>query len=232
VKQIDICIPSWERYELTLESFSDVYEDERIANIIIVDDCSNLELFNKLKSVCDCLTKVKLYRNINNQDCYTNKMVSVSYAQNEYVILFDSDNRLNKQYIDKIYEEEWFEKRILAPVFARPTFDYRQFGDKVINKENVRFIIDEPMFTTSLNTMNYFINKKRYLETFDKDFNPITADSIYINYIWLKNGGEIKFVKGMEYDHLVHEQSHYVNNISRTPNNLNEIIVENIRNLK
>ena len=232
MKQIDICIPTWERYELTLESFSDVYDDERIANIIIVDDCSSIEIFNKLKSICDCLPKVSLYRNVTNQDCYSNKMIAASYAKSSYIVIFDSDNKLNKEYIDKIYNEEWYEKRILAPVFARPTFDYRQFSNMVISKENARFILDEPMFTTALNTMNFFINKERYLETFDRNFNPVTADSIYINYLWLKNGGEIKFVDGMEYDHLVHQQSHYINNVAHTPSGLNEILIENIRNLR
>lgn len=232
MKQIDICIPTYERYELTLESFSDVYDDDRIANIIIVDDCSSLEVFNQLKQICDCLPKVSLFRNIQNQDCYFNKMVSVSYAISDYVIILDSDNKIDKSYIDKIYSEEWYEKRILAPVFAKPTFNYRQFRNMVIGKENVRFVIDEPMFSTALNTMNFFINKEKYLETFDRNFNPVTADSIYFNYLWLKNGGEIKFVDGLEYEHKVHEGSHYINNVSRTPNGLNEILVENIRNLK
>lgn len=231
MRKLSICIPSWERVDMTIESFLDVMSDNRVNDICIVDDASSLEVFNELKSICDFLPKVSLYRNLSNQQCYQNKMISASYAKSDFIILLDSDNVIGVDYLDAIFEQDWDEKTILAPVFARPTFDYRAFSGLLIDKENVEQYIDKPMFQTALNTMNYFINKEEYLHTFDPNFNPVTADSIYINYLWLKNGGKIKFVKGMEYNHLVHSQSHYINNIAKTPNGLNEEIVEKIRNL-
>lgn len=38
---------------MTIESFYDVYEDERISEIIIVDDASDIEIYEDLKSMTD-----------------------------------------------------------------------------------------------------------------------------------------------------------------------------------
>jgi len=40
MREICICIPTWNRVEMTLNSFSKVYDDERIKNLIIVDEAS------------------------------------------------------------------------------------------------------------------------------------------------------------------------------------------------
>lgn len=97
-RQITIAIPSWNRSDMTIESFYDVYEDERISEIVIVDDASDFEVYEDLKSMTDALPKVKLYRNLTNQDCYFNKATAIGYATNERAILLDSDNKIDKSY--------------------------------------------------------------------------------------------------------------------------------------
>ncbi|MEY4331490.1 MAG: hypothetical protein RLZZ196_228, partial [Bacteroidota bacterium] len=37
MQQISICIPTWNRVEMTLNSFKKVYNDARIDTIVIVD---------------------------------------------------------------------------------------------------------------------------------------------------------------------------------------------------
>ena len=103
MQQISICIPTWNRVEMTLNSFKKVYNDARIDTIVIVDDASDIDVYTRLKEECDKLSKVKLYRNVTNQDCYANKFVAVSYSPTDYCILLDSDNQIDETYIDKIY---------------------------------------------------------------------------------------------------------------------------------
>ena len=91
MRQINICIPTWNRVEMTLKSFEKVYSDARIRNIIIVDDCSELKYYYDLKERCDKLEKVKLYRNITNRDCYANKYVATSLSTSDFCIILDSD---------------------------------------------------------------------------------------------------------------------------------------------
>ena len=230
MKKISIAIPSFARYEMTLKSFASVMDDERIEEIIISDDASDIDLYYTLKAAVSNMPKVKIFRNKENQDCYKNKCIAASLCKSEFITIFDSDNQLNKEYLDAIYNEEWDEKTIFAPSFARPTFDYRAFSGLTITKENVNEYFDKPMFSTMLNTMNFFINRKQYLDIWDGEVNPVTADSIYFNYCWLAAGNKIKVVEGMEYEHLVHSGSHYVNNVSRTGNFYEEVETK-IRNI-
>ena len=89
MKQLSICIPTWNRYELTIDSFSQVYNDERVKNIIIVDDCSFDGVYLELATMCNHLDKVHLYQNDTNLDCYRNKREAVSKATTDYCIVLD-----------------------------------------------------------------------------------------------------------------------------------------------
>lgn len=231
MEKISIAIPTYNRYELTLECFSQIIEDERVAEIVISDDASDLDLFYTLKAAVSSMPKVKLYRNISNQDCFRNKMTAISLCSSEYVCILDSDNKFGRDYLDAIYNEEWKLEVILAPSFARPIFDYRNFSGLTIIKENINYFFDEPMFSTALNTMNFFVNRSEYLRVWDGSVDPVTADSIWVNYCWLAAGNKIKIVEGMEYDHLVHSGSHYVNNNHRTGSFYSEV-ESKIRQLK
>jgi len=231
MRTISICIPTWNRCEMTLNAFNEVYSDKRINEIVIVDDCSDIEIYEELKSICDLLPKVKLHRNEVNLDCYKNKKQAITYAKNEYVLIIDSDNQVNTSFIDKIFEQEWSEDTILAPSYAMPTFDYRPYSGITLTRNNIAQYIDKPMLQTLLNTANYFVNKNTYLECFDETIDPVTSDSIFMNYNLLQEGNKIKVVEGLEYLHLVHSGSHYVNNVKRTPENFNEILLDKLRNL-
>lgn len=216
-RNISICIPTYERVDMLFEAFEKVYVDDRISEIIIVDDASSPDVFEKIRKRCFELSKVVLYRNANNRDCYENKYTALSYASNDWCILLDSDNIILPDYINAIFEREWSDEIAYLPVFAKPHFDYRKFSGLLVSRENVSGFMDIDMFSTALNTANYFINRKNYLKAWTKDVNPVTADSIFMNYRWLDAGLKLFFVPGLEYEHRVHPGSHYQNNVSRTP---------------
>lgn len=231
-RKISICIPTWERTDLLFESFAQIYNDDRVSEIVIVDDCSSDSVYAKIKEVTSGMEKVKLFRNHENKGCYVNKMIAVSLATEEWVILFDSDNKLSVDYLDKIHSHGWYPYRIYAPDFARPNFNYKEFGGEVITRTNIaEFLEKYRMGSTALNTMNFFVNKEWFLRVWDKDVEPMTADSIYFNYCWLNKDGSIFFVKNLEYDHLVHPQSHYQNFNHLTGNFYNETM-EKLKQLK
>ena len=230
MRTLSICIPTWNRVEMTLNSFKEVYNDDRVEAIIIVDDASDEHIYAKLKEECDKLFKVKLYRNLTNRDCYANKYVSISLSPTDYCIILDSDNQIDTSYLDKIFEQEWAEDMILAPDWAKPTFNYTEYSNLIINKDNLKQYIDKPMFETCLNCMNYFVNKDSYCHVWDATIDPVTSDSLFQNYNWLMSGKYIHIVHGLRYEHLVHNQSHYINNVQRT-GDFREILIEKIRKL-
>ena len=230
MRTLSICIPTWNRVEMTLNSFKEVYNDDRVEAIIIVDDASDEHIYAKLKEECDKLSKVKLYRNLTNRDCYANKYVSISLSPTDYCIILDSDNQIDTSYLDKIFEQEWAEDMILAPDWAKPTFNYTEYSDLIISKDNLKEYIDKPMFETCLNCMNYFVNKDSYCDVWDATIDPVTSDSLFQNYNWLMSGKCIHIVHELRYNHLVHNQSHYINNVQRT-GDFREILIEKIRKL-
>lgn len=209
---------------MTIESFYDVYNDERVSEIVIVDDASDLDIYEDLKSMCDALPKVKLYRNLTNQDCYRNKMTAISYATNEWCILLDSDNKIDKSYLDRLFEiEEWDANTSYMPSFAAPTFNYQEYSGLTISRKNVASYMGKPLFDTMLNCMNLFINKSAYLRVWQDVENPHTADSIFFNYCWFLMGNKMFVVPSLKYEHKIHEQSHYILNNYKTGNLYKEV---------
>lgn len=219
---ISLCITTWQRDSMTFDSFRQVFNDDRISEIVIVDDHSDIRIFSNLQFMCKDLEKVKLYRNESNLGCYHNKRRAIELATREWVILFDSDNVLNTSYLDAVFlcnGADFHKNLILQPEWARPHFDFRNFAGSVISRDNVKGYMRQKHFSTMLNAMNFFVNREEYLRVFDTNkTEPWTADSIYFNYLWLKAGNKIYVTPGMQYDHLVHNGSHYKANVHKTGN--------------
>lgn len=232
-RRISIAIPSYNRSRMTIESFIDIYDDERISEIVIVDDASDLEVYAELQNFINGFegTKIKLFRNKTNRDCYVNKATALSYTNNAFSILLDSDNRIDLQYLDKIFSCEWENDTIYTPEFAFPNFDFRTYADILITKENVSQYIDKPMFETMLNAANFFVNANQYIEVWDENTDPVTSDSIYLVSRWLAAGNKVQVVKGLQYFHRVHNGSHYQNERHRTPEGFHESILQTIRGM-
>jgi len=219
---ISLCLTTWNRDSMTFDSFRHVLNDERISEIVIVDDHSDERIYSNLVFMCKDIPKIKIYRNETNLGCYHNKYKAVSLASNEFVILFDSDNILKKEYLDSI-PNIILPNVIYQPEWARPHFDFRNFAGSVISKDNVKGYMKQQHFTTMLNAMNFFVNRDEFLKIPHRESETWTADSIYFNYLWLKAGNKILVTPGMQYDHLVHNGSHYKNNVHKTGNLYNEV---------
>lgn len=231
-RKISICIPTYQRTDLLFKSFEQVYDDDRVEEIVIVDDASDLEVFEQIRQRSFNLPKIKLHRNVQNRDCYENKYTALSFASNDWCILLDSDNIIGKGYLDKIFEiENWEQDTAYMPAFAAPLFDYKFFAGQTYSKENVSDYIRMHMFDTMLNCANYFVNRHQYIRIWQPDINPHTADSILQNYNWFAAGNKMYVVPGLEYFHRVHEGSHYRQNVHKTGNLYNEIL-EKLKLLK
>lgn len=232
MRTISIAIPTWEREALLFESFAQVYDDPRISEIVIVDDCSNLELFNRIKERCDKLPKVRLYRNVSNVDCFRNKMTAASYTTNDWVCVWDSDNVFGTDYLDAIYAiENWDKYTFYLPEFARPNFSALQWSGLTVTKENVSQYADTHL-ATNLNAFNLFINREEYLRIWDGSVDPITSDSLYVSYCWLNAGNKIYVTPSLQYFHRVgNHGSHYVLNQHKTVD-FHKKLMEDIRLMK
>ena len=233
---ITVAITNFNREQLLYESIEQILDDERISEIVISDDCSEYGLYCRVVDHYKNYPKVKIYRNEKNLDCYLNKHKAVSLATNEWVILFDSDNILTKEFIDTIciYHNP---NMIYQPSFAKPHFDFTAFEGLLIDRTNVASHMMEHQFQTMLNAANGFFDRESWLKVFDSTVDPVTSDSIYQNYQWLKAGGFIYVVPGLHYEHRVsnhgkEEKSHYVKNNRRTKPGFHESIVNKLKAMR
>lgn len=215
-RTLTLAITTFNRTDMLYECFSAIRNDERITEIVIVDDCSSPACFQHLSTYFELLKcdKIKIFRNNSNLGVYRNKKRSVELSTSEWVIVFDSDNIIGKDYIDRIFSFDWNPDHAYLPEFAKPTFDYRNFSGMTIAKNNAASISQHRGFGALINTMNALYHKETYLQLWNTEtiIEPNNSDSIYLNYLFLNAGKKLSVVKGLEYFHRVHKGSHYQQN--------------------
>lgn len=209
---ISLCITTYNRFEMLMESFAQVLNDDWISEIVIVDDCSDLAIYDKILAATFDMPKVRLIRNGENLGMSLNKKKAIEVATNEWVCIFDSDNMIGADYLDAL-QAAWRSHKntyssvsstnIYCPSFAKPQFDYRHFTGNFIAKWNIPDIIDKPLGETLLNTCNYVVNREEYLKVYQHNPDMKGTDTIWFNYLWLKAGNSFYVVPGMEYMHRV-----------------------------
>ncbi len=203
-RRVEICIPTYNRWELTIDAFRKVLFDYRVKYVTIYDDCSTDDSYDRLKQSFKYSPKVRIYKGEKNLDCYFAKHKAVELATEDFVIILDSDNQIDASYLDAIYAQEWNKNTILAPEYLKPAFNFLKWSGTTLTKENVAQYANTALVTTSCNAMNFFINREEYLKIWDGSINPGTFDSLYFSYCWLKAGNRIHITPNMQYEHKMH----------------------------
>ena len=232
-RKISIAIPTYNRFDLTVASFAQVLNDERVEEVVIVDDKSTDGSYEKLFERFKYERKVKVFQNDINLDCYANKHRAVKKCTGKWVIIFDSDNVLSKEYLDALYAiEKWDRTVCYNPQFARPCFDFRKWAGLTLTSGNVAEYVGTDLMT-SLNAFNLFINRAEYLKEWDGSVNPLSSDSIFFSYTWLNAGNSIYITPGLEYDHKIHPDgsNHFTQNQHKTVD-FHKNLMEKIANMK
>lgn len=197
--------------------------NNRVDEIIIQDDFS--EDYSILQK---CIQpNIKIFQNEKNLSPLLSRINLLQNCSNDYVLLMDSDNFLDKRSFDKINNLKFEENVIFCADWARPYFNFKQFSDIEMDLEFVKKHIEDTNLKILLNTGNYFVPRKRYLEIsqlIDPSFAYFTVDVIYFNYLWLKENNKLKCVKDYEYDHTFRNDSYYMTNCLQSEYKLKEVI--------
>jgi len=243
--QITLALTHFNREAMLLESFAQVIDDPRIGEVVISDDASTDGSYERLVERFQG-SKVKVYQNPTNLDCYRNKAEAIRLCTSDWVILLDSDNIIGKDYLDVLFSlPSWDKDVIYCPDFAMPHFSYVHWGGKMIDRHNVSSLMGCPSpcrvmtrrgmvtkmvldpissrFRCLLNTANYFLHRDSYLEVWEGGVNPHTADSIYMSFLWFRSGRRYYVVPGLRYIHRIHPMSHYRLHNHKTGNFLPEV---------
>lgn len=210
---LTLAITTYNRYEMLLESFAQVIDDDRIDEILISDDCSSLEYWNKIKELPKFNPKIKVVRQLTNQGMSRNKRDAVFNSKNEWVLLGDSDNVFGKDYVDALEIElsEAISRMIYCPSFAKPNFDYTGlpmiYGIKSLGRKPD---MNNPLVNCFFNTCNYVVKKSEYLKVWQENKEMKGSDTIWFNYLWLKAGNYFSIIPDMHYFHRVHKDSGFM----------------------
>jgi len=215
---ISLAITSYNRSDSVIESFIQVIDNPLINEIVIVDDCSIHEEYIKLWNLVNNLdnAKVILYRNKENLRPFKNKYTAVLKCSNDWVILLDSDNIIDNNYIETVSGVDKDEKVLYIPeILYRKDkesigWNYEEFNEFRIDRTNVKNYIDKPYFEALLNTGNHFFNRNRYMQIVERTREDRTLsvnDAIYFSYLWLLRRNKIKVVPGLYYIHQASKDS-------------------------
>uniref|UniRef100_A0A6C0DJ31 Glycosyltransferase 2-like domain-containing protein n=1 Tax=viral metagenome TaxID=1070528 RepID=A0A6C0DJ31_9ZZZZ len=218
-----LCIPTIDRFENFLSRYLPKYlANEYIDEIIITDENGND--IEKIKTCFPEDNKLILVKNESRLGPFLNKIKACSLAKNEWIVLMDSDNFAYKDYFIKA--KNYIEKNInnekniiLAPSFARPNFNYYHLSGSILKKGCFNDTIKSQSLIL-MNTGNYVINKYLIdnLELSNETENipkSSACDVIYFNTLLFEQLDlNMHIVEGLEYDHIVHDGSVYLQTCS------------------
>lgn len=202
---------------MCIESFKDVIDDERVDDIVILDDCSTDDSMATLFSHFGIINpKVRIRGRGHNVGMSVNKKDAICLAKNEWCIILDSDNKIDKSYLDSIFEilsdlSNWSD--IYMPEIAFPNFVYSEFAGEILHKNNIFVYANKPMFGCLINTCNYVVNREYYLKTWRHNPEMKATDTAWHAYNHLKSGGSFFVVPGMKYEHRVHDHSGFMQDV-------------------
>ena len=162
--KISLCIPTYKSSSFIVRSFEKVLNNENIDEIIIYDDGS--DDFDILCTNINSLScnKIKIFQSDINQKAFKNKYLCVKESKNEWVILLDSDNIIDNDYIDILLKQELRDDTLYCPEKALPNFIYSHLKNLDINANSYNYF-DISFYLAFLNTGNYCFNKQEYIES-------------------------------------------------------------------
>lgn len=214
MKNISVAVTTFNRYDLTIKSFEKIIDHPQVSEIIVVDDASTNGDGKRLADYFKGHPKVKVIRQAINRTMQRNKADAVSFANNNWVALIDSDNEINSDYLDTFLSiENPQPDTIYAPQRATPQFLYDDFAGATIDKFNVKGYIKVPLFGALINTCNYIVHRDTYINTFEYQPEIKGTDTAAHFLRHLKNGGKFHVVKGMEYIHAISNDSEFMKDV-------------------
>jgi len=213
MRGISVAIPYYNTSIFAEVVLLPLLKDERINDIVVMDDHS--EDYNEMLSTVKCLDaegKVRVFRNPRRYGPLRNKVDAVEKCRNDWVIILDSDNTIERDYVDVLFAlGRWDEHTIYCPDFAKPHFNFTRWSGRTIDRKNIKNMIEVggERVVQMLCDMNYFVNKSEFLKAVEayKNDDYTAMDVLYVNTLWLERGNKLKIVKGLQYIHRIHGDS-------------------------
>jgi len=225
MKNISLAIPFFNTSEYFLDCIKYALEDNFVSEIVVNDDCSTEQEYEKLLSLTKDKEKIKVFRNEKNLGAFRNKYETVKKCTSEWIYLLDSDNHPFEETYNIIKTIPDDNQNICYSP-RRKFCKNDSNGYEVVPDYNFKYDIigieeskdaifkKTKWFEWFFNTGNYVINRQMYLdslkEAYDDEETPLLhADTAAAYYFWLKNGGEFIIVDDLRHNHRLRAESYW-----------------------
>lgn len=234
---LSLCIPTYNSSQYVEECLKYTINSDIFNEVLISDDCSTTNHYNKLNEIKNKYPKIKLIKTPKNIGGFKNKYYSVENCNNDWIYLLDSDNHMTKDTIEYIKTIENLDPNICycpqklilhhnnEPAHQEVMYD---FGYEYIGLNEVKSLLNKNVKYSDwfLNTGNFIFNRDTYLnflyEKYNEEDDTFAGDVISMSYYWLKNGGKFKIVKGFEYYHRLRSDSYWISCGSNSSSSVNK----------
>jgi glycosyltransferase involved in cell wall biosynthesis len=220
--KITIAIPTMRRWSFLKDSVPAYVARPEVAEVIICDETGeDYELlqaaFGHLQSAKN---KLRLYKNEQRLGIYENKKKCLSLATTTWVALLDSDNIFGDDWFEALpYMDFSDEKRIFASADFKSvnvktgaiTYECRKFRGLVLDPRTWNETLEQPKWNFLLNDGNWIVPRSVIDCLPDvRSESLLAADAIFMARCFVKGGYCIYYVPGLEYTHLVHPGSSWL----------------------
>jgi hypothetical protein len=219
-KELDlsIAIPyHGDRSKWTMQTIMNNHNRDFVREIVITVEAGNESEVIKLQRLTKNYPKVVIHENDQRLFVFRNKIRAVSLCKSDWVALIDSDNVIGSIYLGPILRKAinngLSESTVYCPEIGFTKLFYTKFVGIDINLYEATNLIGDPQYDMLINTMNYVFHRETWLnalsDAISSNYEPMTADSAWINFNCMKNGMILNVLKGSTYKHTVHNQSTY-----------------------
>jgi hypothetical protein len=213
---ISIAIPyHGNRLKWTMQTIHNVHNLPFVKEIVISIDPSDYPS-SVIKNAVKHIGKVEIYENDKTLYVFRNKIRAVQLCKYDWCALIDSDNIIGAAYLGSWGKAEKNKNLIYQPSIGHTMLNYEEFIGDDIGLKTAAQLVGNNNFDMLFNTMNYMFHRETWLKALEgaiaSDYDPISADSAYINYNCLKAGMVIRVMHGMAYIHTIHSKKTDRNN--------------------
>lgn len=213
-RRISVAIPTYKRTDRVLATVPGLLADPRVAEVVVRDDASPEGDYARLvEGLAPLAPQVRVMRNETNHGAFDNKRLAVAECRHAWTLLLDSDNGIGPDYLDAFFAlAAWSPSVIYCPQRARPKFDFTALTGMPLDLAGLSHLmrgVRRPELHVFLNTGNYIVPTRAYVQALGsyQGARVAAADVCAANLIWLRAGGLLYVLPGMDYAHDVHEGS-------------------------
>ena len=216
---LSIAIATMRRWDFLKDSIPVYLARPEVKEVILCDETGE-DCAAALASPFGTHPKLRLVTNEKRLGIYQNKRKALSLAKGEWVAVLDSDNFFSDEWFDTLLRCDFSNKKqiygsadckFINNITNEITYPLKAFSGLTLSRENWNTMFQKERWTWILNDGNWVVPKDTiYCLPDFPEKNLHAADAIYMLRLFIKYGYKITFVPDLEYLHIVHSGSSWL----------------------